>query len=123
MKRAPLFAATLLAPLTAHAASYVPDCTGAENYPAAMAHVQMKNADIMENEAFDFSKTRVSRLASEKIGHDKRYDDDIYRQVHEVTFTQKSGESLSAIVVSDATRTECSMGDADVYVVLRKLTK
>ena len=52
----------------------VPDCTQPEAWPASMAVTYMKNAGIVTSESLDFGKTRVFRIASEKVG------DDLYRQ-------------------------------------------
>src|SRR5512133_2420559 len=92
-----------------------PDCTGVERWPASMAFVHLKNAGLTNNERLDFSKTRVVRLTSEKIGRD------LYRQVHHVQFTEKAGTRIETITVSDASSAECSMSGVDVYVVARHL--
>jgi hypothetical protein len=92
-----------------------PDCTGVKRWPATMAFVHLKNAGMTDNERLDFSKTRVARVASEKIGKD------LYRQVHKVHFTEKSGSTIDVITVSDASSEECSMGGVEVYVIARQL--
>src|SRR5438045_3406526 len=81
-----------------------PDCTGPEDWPASIAFVHLKNAGLTNNDKLDFAKTTVVRLASERIS--KR----LYRQVHDVTFTEKSGRTLEVITVSDASNEECSEG-------------
>ena len=68
-----------------------------------MAFVHLKNAGLVHNETTDFTKTKVVRIASEKIGKD------LYRQVHLVTFMEKSGEKIKIITVNDASQEECSM--------------
>ncbi len=93
----------------------VPDCTQPEAWPASMAITYMKNAGIVTGESLDFGKTRVIRIASEKVG------DDLYRQVHLIRFTRKSGERISVITVSDASIQECSMSDVTVYIVSERL--
>ncbi len=80
-----------------------------------MAYTHLKNAGILESETTDFTKTRVSRLASEKIGKD------LYRQIHEVTFVKKAGDKVIAVAVSDASQEECSMGGVKVFVVSQQL--
>lgn len=92
-----------------------PDCTGLDRYPASMAFVHLKNAGVTSNEKIDFSKTAVTRVASERIGGD------LYRQVHLVRFTEHTGATLEVITVSDASRQECSMGGVEVYVISRRL--
>jgi len=80
-----------------------------------MAFVHLKNAGITDNYKLDFSKTKTVRLASEKIGKD------LYRQIHRVTVTEKSGNIIEVITVSDASSEECSMSGVDVFVVLKHL--
>jgi len=76
-----------------------------------MAFVHLKNADITNNENLDFSKTKTRRLASEKIGND------LYRQIHYVTFTEKSGNIIEIITSNEASNEECSMSGVTVYIV------
>lgn len=92
-----------------------PNCSGTEGWPAGMAFTHMKNAGILDNETIDFTKTRVHRLVSEKIGKD------LYRQVHEVTFVKKAGDEVTALAVSDASHEECSMSGVKVFVVSQQL--
>jgi len=94
----------------------VPDCTGANGWPTAMAFVHMKNAGLTDNAKIDFTKTTTVRLASERIGRK-----DLYRQVHLVTYTEKAGKVIEAITVSDASNAECSESDVQVYVVSEHL--
>jgi hypothetical protein len=94
-----------------------PQCNGIESWPTAMAFVQLKNAGIADNDDIDFSKTATVRIASQKMGKDPYYHEDLYRQVHNVKFIKKSGEVIELITVSDATHSECSMGKVDVFVV------
>jgi hypothetical protein len=76
-----------------------------------MAFVHLKNRGVTTNENIDFSKTEVSRIASERI------DDTTHRQIHLVTFTQTDGDTIETITISDATTDECSMSEVDVYRV------
>ncbi len=80
-----------------------------------MTFVNLKNAGLIDNERVDPSKTTVVRLASQQV------DSDLYRQVHRVTFVEKSGQRLEAIAVNDATNAECSGSGVRVYVVSREL--
>jgi hypothetical protein len=88
-----------------------PKCDGVGNYAASMAFVLMKNAGLLTNEGVDFTATSVALIASEKIGKD------LYRQVHLVTYRLKSGTSVSAIAVNDASHSECSETGVKLYVV------
>jgi hypothetical protein len=90
-----------------------PDCSG--GWPTNMAFVHLKNAGLADNSSIDFSKTKTVRLASEKIGKD------LWHQVYDVTFTKKSGESVEAIAVHDASQEECSMSGVEVFVVSKHL--
>ncbi len=80
-----------------------------------MAFGHLKNAGITTNDKVDFTRTKSVRLASERIGKD------LYRQLHRVTFTEKSGNIIEVITMSDASHEECSMGKVDVFVVARHL--
>ncbi len=80
-----------------------------------MAFGYLKDAGITDNYKLDFSKTKTGRLASEKIGKD------LYRQIHHITFIEKSGNTIEVITVNDASNEECSMSGIDVFVVNRHI--
>lgn len=80
-----------------------------------MAFVYLKNARLTNNDKVDFSKTHVERLASEKVGKD------LYRQVHLVTYIEKSGHELEVVTVNDASSEECSMSGVEAYLVAQRL--
>ena len=80
-----------------------------------MAFVHLKNAGLLQNETIDFTKTQITRLASEKIGKD------LYRQVHQITFFRKSMDKISVVAVSDASYEECSMSGVVVFVISQQL--
>jgi hypothetical protein len=86
-----------------------PDCSG--NWPTKMTFVHLKNAGLADDSGVDFSKTKTSRLASETIGKG------LWHQVYHVTFTKKSGETIEAIAIHDASLEECSMSGVEVFVV------
>ena len=92
-----------------------PDCSGVEQWPTSMAFAHLKNAGITDNERLDFARTKTARLASEQI------KDGLFRQLHHVTFTEKSGNTIEVITVNDASNDECSMSGVDVYVISRHL--
>jgi len=92
-----------------------PKCDSPESWPAATAHASLKNAKIIDNDKFDFTKTKVSRMASEKIGKD------FYRQVHLVKFFEKNGKEVLVITLSDSSNEECSMGKVQVFVISSEL--
>ena len=92
-----------------------PDCSGVNRWATSMAFVHYKNTKYTDNEKLDFTKTKTTRLASEQIGKD------LYRQVHHITFTEKSGNQIEVITVNDASNEECSMTGVDVYVVKEKI--
>ncbi|MBT9568593.1 MAG: hypothetical protein IV085_09880 [Thiobacillus sp.] len=80
-----------------------------------MAFTHLKNAGEFDNDSLDFSKTKVTRLASEKIGKD------LYRQIHLVKFVKQSGEDVLAMTVNEVSSQECSMSNVDVYLVSKQL--
>jgi hypothetical protein len=88
-----------------------PDCTGVDGWATSMAFGHLKNAGITDNYKVDFTKTKCIRLASEKIGKD------LYRQIHLIRFTEKSGKTIEVITINDASSVECSMSGVDVFVV------
>jgi hypothetical protein len=109
------FVVAALVIVSCRVSAAVPDCTNAEAWPASMAFATLKNAQLLNNDNVDFSKTRVARLASEKVGKD------LYRQIHDVTFTLKSGDTIDVITRNDASSDECSMSAVDVYVISKHL--
>jgi hypothetical protein len=63
----------------------------------------------------DRSKTHAVRIASEKIGKD------LYSDVYDITFYEKSGRAIEDITSSEASSYGCSMGSVGVFVVSEKL--
>jgi len=88
-----------------------PDCTGVERYPTIMAVVRLRNAGIIDSRPNDFTEIKTVRLASEKIGSD------LYRQIHHITFVEKSGRTIEVITNNDVSTEECSMSAVNVYVI------
>ena len=111
--KAILFVASvvLVAPALCLAAS-PPQCV---SWPENMGQVHLKNAGIADLTQLDESKTHAVRLASEKVGKD------LYRDVYDITFYEKSGRAIEVITSSEASSSECSMGGVDVYVVSKKI--
>lgn len=97
-----------------------PDCSGANGWAASMAFVHMKNDGILDNEDAAFPP-KIMLISSQKIGADKYYSESLYRQVHKISFTKKSGDIIEVVTVNDVTKTECSMGGVDVYVISKHL--
>jgi len=92
-----------------------PDCTGVERWPTSMAFVHLKNAGLTDSNRMDFTKTITIRLASEKIGKN------LYRQIHHIMFSEKSGRTIEVITSNKASSEECSMSDVDVFVISQHL--
>lgn len=92
-----------------------PDCAGVERWATQMAFVHLKNAGIINNDTIDLAKTKTERLASEKRGKD------LYRQIHHIIFTEKSGNVIEVLTRNDASNVECSMSGVDVFVISRHL--
>lgn len=113
LSRRVLIFALLLVSSVANAKT--PDCTGPDRWPAAMAFGYLKDVGLIDNENLDFTKTKSIRLASEKKGKD------LYRQLHLVTFTEKSGRTIEVITSNDASNVECSMSGVQVFVISKKL--
>jgi hypothetical protein len=86
-----------------------PDCSG--GWPTDMTFVTMKNAGLVSNKDFDFTKTTTVRIASQKIANN------LWHQVYAVRFVKKSGQIVEAIAVHDASVEECSMTGVEVYAV------
>jgi hypothetical protein len=80
-----------------------------------MAFVHLKNAGLTDNDRLSFDKTRTTRLASEPMR------DGLFRQVHRVTFTERTGGTIEVITVNDVSADECSMSGVDVYVISKHL--
>ena len=113
--RIALFFATACIALPGHSQTAHPDCAGVQRWATTMAFVHLKNAGLTDNDRLEFSKTKTTRLASEQIGSD------LFRQVHRVVFSEKSGSVIEVITVNDASREECSMSGVDVFLVSKRL--
>jgi hypothetical protein len=61
----PFVVLLMLTPAQAQATD--PECSGVEGWFTSMAHVHLKNAGLITNDAIDFTKTKTVRLASDKI--------------------------------------------------------
>jgi len=86
-------------------------CSGPDNWAAGSTYAQLKNAGLLSPDSVDFSKTHVQLLAQQKIGKD------LYRQIHEILFTLKSGSIVRALSTSNASSQECSMSNVKIRVV------
>jgi hypothetical protein len=86
-----------------------------------MAFVHLKNAGLTDNDKLDFTKTKTERIASERIGQARAPVRGLFRQVHHVTFFEKSGRSIQVITVNTASRAECSESPVQVFVVSRQI--
>ncbi len=86
-------------------------CSGPNNWAASMAFVHLKNAGLVSNEVLDFDRTQVRLIAQQKIGND------LYRQVHHVSFARIEGGAIEVITSSNASSEECSMSGVQVFVV------
>jgi hypothetical protein len=75
--------------------------------------VALTNAGITGK--IDWTKTRTTRIASEKIGKD------LYRQVHRVRYVDTSSNVVEVITVNDVSSQECSEGGVEVFVVSKHL--
>ena len=114
----------LIAPV-AWAGEKDPDCTGSESWPTMMAMTHLKNANIIDHDKheLDYSKTKVTRLASQKIGKSPYSGMVLYRQVHHIIFMELSGNAVEVVTVNDASNSECSEGGVEVFVVSKHLNQ
>jgi hypothetical protein len=110
-----LFIALLLAFAAGNAAAKTPACSGPDNWAAGSAYTYLKNENLISSESNDFTKTKVALLASEKISKD------LYRQIHLITFADKTGHKIEVITSNEASSQECSMSDVQVFVISQKL--
>jgi len=76
-----------------------------------MAFVHLKNAGITDNNLIDFTRTKTTRLSSEKVGGD------LYSQIHYVIFTEKSGQTIEVLTINNVSSEECSVSSVKVFVV------
>ena len=93
----------------------VPACAGTDRWPTSSALVQLKSAGIATGNEVDVTKTKTTLLASERIGND------LFRQVHFVVFTERSGRKIEVITSNEASSAECSMSAVQLFVVSRRL--
>jgi hypothetical protein len=110
-----LLISCILITLTSVAQARVPDCAGVQRWATQMAFVHLNRAGLTDGEKLDFTKTRTVRLASEEVGKD------LYRQIHHVVFTEKTGSTIEVITSNDASSVECSLSGVQVFVVSRRL--
>jgi len=103
----------MLPALALAAPAHGPDCS--RGWPTGMAQTVLKNERLLRNEEIDFARSKTVRLASERRARD------LWHQVYLVTFAKKSGGSVQAIVVHDASMEECSMTQPQIYVISREL--
>ena len=61
-----------------------PDCSGTDRWPTRSTLAALRVAGVVDQ--VDRTKTKTTRIASEKIG------DDLYRQVHRITYTEARGK-------------------------------
>ncbi|AJW95967.1 hypothetical protein BM43_7025 [Burkholderia gladioli] len=80
-----------------------------------MGLVHLKNAGITDPAKLDESRAKAKLIASEKVGKD------LYRQVYDITYRERTGNTIEIITSSEASSEECSMSGVDVYVVSRKI--
>jgi hypothetical protein len=91
-----------------------PDCTGVNRWPTRSALVSLKNAGLI-NDGVDFARTKTVRLASERLSQG------MYRQIHLVTFVEKSGNKIEVITSNVASNDECSETGVEVFVISKRL--
>ncbi len=90
-----------------------PDCSAPGRYAPTMAYVHLKNEGITSPTKLDFDKTVSKLVASQEIKKG------LFRQVHKVVFTEKSGPTIKVLTINDASHEECSMSEVEVHVILK----
>lgn len=90
-------------------ASEVSYCSEPGRWAERMTYSTLKNSNIINPQDIDFDKTTVKLIAEQKT------DKDLYKQVHLITYTTKSGKKIEVISINDASSEECSIGHVDVY--------
>ncbi|WP_087021911.1 hypothetical protein [Thaumasiovibrio subtropicus] len=93
-------------------ADNIPDCSGAERWPSAMVQVNLKNEFGIT--LSDIEKIDVERIANQPL------DEEVHRQVHEVTLTLNDNRVFKAITLHDASAEECSMSGVKIYWVQKE---
>ncbi|WP_282175941.1 hypothetical protein [Vibrio nereis] len=88
-----------------------PECDLPTSWAPNMAYVYLVNNNVFTKSDVLHDRTVVVRLASEKLAYD------IYRQIHHVTFTLKSGKQVEIITSNEASSEECSLGVVDVFLI------
>jgi hypothetical protein len=88
---------------------------GCAHWPTTMAIGNLTDARITRPELLDESRTRPVLLALEKIRKN------LYRQIYEITFYEKSGREIKVITSNQASPSECSISGVLVWVVSEKL--
>ncbi|KVM61507.1 hypothetical protein WJ59_28260 [Burkholderia gladioli] len=86
-----------------------------ESWPINMGLVHLKNAGMTDPTELDESRTKAKLIAPEKVGKD------LYRQVYDITYRERTGNTIEIITSSEASSEECLMSGVDVYVVSRKI--
>ena len=90
-----------------------PDCTGVNRWPTRSALVSLKNAGLI-NDGVDFARTKTVRLASEKLSQG------MYRQIHLITFVEKSGNKIEVSTSNVVSNDECSESGVGVFVISKR---
>ncbi|TOM30018.1 hypothetical protein CGH78_24660 [Vibrio parahaemolyticus] len=90
-----------------------PKCDLPTSWAANMAYVYLTNNNIFSKSEVLHGNTVVVRMASEIV------DSDVYRQIHHITFTLKSGRKIAVITSNEASSEECSLGAVDVFLIER----
>jgi hypothetical protein len=93
----------------------VRDCAQPERYAPSMVQAGLKNEGLLESEDIDFTKTRVTLLAQEKLKKD------LYKQIQKVVFVKKNGSELEAIAENEVSSEECSVGKLKIYLIQKEL--
>ena len=91
-------------------------CSSIHAFATSTAYVVLKNQNLVGPENIEYDKTKTVLLSSQKIG------DDLYKEIHHITFFRKDGKTVEVITLNDTSSEECSMSGVDVYLIDKKIS-
>jgi hypothetical protein len=91
-------------------------CSSIHSFATSTAYVVLKNSGAVSPKNIDYDKTKTVLLSTQKIS------DDLYKEIHHITFFKKDGETIEVITVNDTSSEECSMSGVDIYLIDKKIS-
>lgn len=87
------------------------------HWAESMTFVYLKNLGLVNNYNIDFSKTKTTRLLSEKIGND------LYKQMYFVRYFYTNGNTIDVLAMHNASDKELSMSDVEIFIISEYVNK